>query len=247
MYCWQCGTQVPDDSVFCHQCGARVHRAETKEEGTRAQVSSPVSQAASAHTLRGYRERRGQGIGVNEKIRPLTIHEVCSTPTPAAPPQALAAEGEGPPPAPSRPDSERRAKGRLLKKLSQFFSTVVWSVVAIFTGVVCGGLGGAVTYFGGFLLVEATKSDVGAYKSSGTEYSLWSVFLVVLAAFLGGGIGLWLYGLFSQVMDRKAANGSVGAAVASVVGFAGGAVVFAVILVITLWYWHQLVSGHIRL
>lgn len=39
MYCRQCGTQVPEDSAFCHQCGARVYLGETKREGTGAQAA----------------------------------------------------------------------------------------------------------------------------------------------------------------------------------------------------------------
>lgn len=32
MYCSQCGTQVPDDSVFCQECGAKIEVAETQDE-----------------------------------------------------------------------------------------------------------------------------------------------------------------------------------------------------------------------
>jgi hypothetical protein len=95
MYCPQCRTQVPDDSVFCHECGSRTYRGETKKEGTEAQVSSAVPQELSGESSRGYSERCGQELGVNEKMRGLTVHDGCPTPGPEAPPQAVASEGEG--------------------------------------------------------------------------------------------------------------------------------------------------------
>ena len=48
MYCSQCGTQVPDDAAFCHECGAKVLSAESEKEGTSAQVGPPTPQAAAS-------------------------------------------------------------------------------------------------------------------------------------------------------------------------------------------------------
>lgn len=48
MYCAQCGSQVPDDSAFCHRCGARVVTAEKSTGGTGAQAGAPTAQQAAA-------------------------------------------------------------------------------------------------------------------------------------------------------------------------------------------------------
>jgi hypothetical protein len=93
MYCCQCGTQMPDDSAFCHKCGAKAVRVERKDAERGAAVSAPPPKAA---IRRGYCELCGQELGVNEKMRGLAAHENCRTRVSEAPPRAPAVEGEGP-------------------------------------------------------------------------------------------------------------------------------------------------------
>jgi hypothetical protein len=33
MYCSQCGTELPDDSAFCHNCGTRIAVEHTRGDG----------------------------------------------------------------------------------------------------------------------------------------------------------------------------------------------------------------------
>jgi len=92
MYCSQCGTEVPNDSAFCHRCGARVISIERDDAVTGAAVSAPAPRAA---TRRGHCERCGQELGVNEKMRGLTAHGNCPSRVSEAPPRAPAAEEKG--------------------------------------------------------------------------------------------------------------------------------------------------------
>jgi hypothetical protein len=61
MYCSRCGTQVPDDSVFCHECGARVASAEAQEEQPTAPVG-PAPPPRTAETARHATEGPPPGV-----------------------------------------------------------------------------------------------------------------------------------------------------------------------------------------
>jgi hypothetical protein len=87
MRCSQCKTELPDDSAFCHSCGARVLVNEEDRSGAGLPASASASQEPNGSPGRGYCKRCGQELGVNEKVRGLTVHVKCPTPTPSAPPE----------------------------------------------------------------------------------------------------------------------------------------------------------------
>ena len=70
---------------------------------------APNADAVSLSPRRGYCERCGQELGVNEKMRGLTVHERCPTPAPEAPAAAPAADavetGPSVPAVPPAPDA----------------------------------------------------------------------------------------------------------------------------------------------
>jgi len=63
------------------------------------QVSPPPPQAATAPTTRGYCQRCGQELGVNEKMRGLTVHEQCPTVATTAAREVAAVQMGAAPPA----------------------------------------------------------------------------------------------------------------------------------------------------
>lgn len=78
MFCSQCGTDVPDDSAFCHNCGTRV--VQTAEPPPSAQVAGPPAGPAELATQS--QEQAVEGI---------------TSPTPPVPsPGALAPEAAAP-------------------------------------------------------------------------------------------------------------------------------------------------------
>jgi len=77
LYCQQCGTQVPQSNLFCHKCGAEVASAKRGNLQIIGAASKPTSEAA---TRRGYCQRCGQELGVDEKMRGLAAHERCPAP-----------------------------------------------------------------------------------------------------------------------------------------------------------------------
>ena len=52
MFCWKCGTKLPDDAIFCHECGERVsggnpsRQAASVQQTVAAQQAAPVQQTA---------------------------------------------------------------------------------------------------------------------------------------------------------------------------------------------------------
>jgi hypothetical protein len=82
LYCPQCGTQVPQSSLFCHKCGAEVASAKRGNVQIIGAASKPTSETA---IRRGYCQRCGQELGVDEKVRGLAIHERCPAPIVEAP------------------------------------------------------------------------------------------------------------------------------------------------------------------
>ncbi len=47
MFCSKCGTQLPEDSGFCHKCGAKVVRADTTQQGTNTSVATASPSATN--------------------------------------------------------------------------------------------------------------------------------------------------------------------------------------------------------
>ena len=81
-HCTRCGTLVAESSLFCHKCGAGV----VSVEGDNAAASATGNTLVTAAAIRaGHCERCGQELGVNEKLRSLTAHEVCPMPVAEAP------------------------------------------------------------------------------------------------------------------------------------------------------------------
>jgi len=127
MDCPQCKAQVSDDAVFCQECGARVA---VPEEGAATTQSPQVvmgTQAPSGGQRRaGYCEVCGQELGVNEKLRGLTVHERCPSPVGETPVQAM-----GQLPSQGKP-TEAISHEERLERLSRIVSTRTlegWSVV----------------------------------------------------------------------------------------------------------------------
>jgi len=89
------------------------------------QVRSPPPQAATAPTGRGYCQRCGQELGVNEKMRGLTVHEMCPTP-------AFGAPGER---AATRPGSGQTWGSVICSLLALAFLPPLFGAIAIYLAI----------------------------------------------------------------------------------------------------------------
>jgi RNA polymerase subunit RPABC4/transcription elongation factor Spt4 len=74
-HCARCGTLAPQSSLFCHKCGAEVASAKRGNVQIIGAASNPAPEAA---IRRGYCQRCGQELGVDEKMRGLTVHKRCA-------------------------------------------------------------------------------------------------------------------------------------------------------------------------
>ena len=93
-HCTRCGTLAPQSSLFCHKCGAGVAPANRGNVQIIGAASSPVPEAA---IRRGYCQRCGQELGVDEKMRGLAVHKRCAmlaSEAPAVAPVTDAAGGD---------------------------------------------------------------------------------------------------------------------------------------------------------
>jgi hypothetical protein len=78
MYCSQCGTELPNDSTFCHRCGARVVGVDTEGAEANAAPSRSEPRAESAQSSTGGGEGTKATLTIKQRAERVFRVLVCT-------------------------------------------------------------------------------------------------------------------------------------------------------------------------